>query len=209
MLYLAENLKKYRIIKDLTQEEVADYLGVTPQSVSKWERSECCPDITLLPALANIFETSIDLLMGMDTVRSEETIDNIHSTATDFQRQGDYSSAEKVYRNAIKIYPNNPEMLLGLAGTLALKGDCEEAAALTEKGLSLSDNEKQKSTMRAALCFLYLQCGNSVKAMNLASTLPHTRESREVIVPLISKGLSAGEIDSNIKYIILGEDKEA
>ncbi|HBH94279.1 MAG TPA: transcriptional regulator, partial [Ruminococcaceae bacterium] len=203
MLYLAENLKKYRIIKDLTQEEVADYLGVTPQSVSKWERSECCPDITLLPALANIFETSIDLLMGMDTVRSEETIDNIHSTATDFQRQGDYSSAEKVYRNAMKIYPNNPEMLLGLAGTLALKGDCEEAAALTEKGLSLSDNEKQKSTMRAALCFLYLQCGNSVKAMNLASTLPHTRESREVIVPLISKGLSAGEIDSNIKYIIL------
>ena len=194
MLYLAENLKKYRIMKDLTQEEVADYLGVTPQSVSKWERSECCPDITLLPALANIFETSIDLLMGMDTVRSEETIYNIHSTATDFQR-----------RNAIKIYPNNPEMLLGLAGTLALKGDCEEAAALTEKGLSLSDNEKQKSTMRAALCFLYLQCGNSDKANMLASTLPHTRESREVIQPLIRSGLNADEIDSNIKYIILGE----
>ena len=205
MLYLAENLKKYRIMKDLTQEEVADYLGVTPQSVSKWERSECCPDITLLPALANIFETSIDLLMGMDTVRSEETIYNNHSTATDFQRQGDYSSAEKVYRNAIKIYPNNPEMLLGLAGTLALKGDCEEAAALTEKGLSLSDNEKQKSTMRAALCFLYLQCGNSDKANMLASTLPHTRESREVIQPLIRSGLNADEIDSNIKYIILGE----
>lgn len=143
--------------------------------------------------------------MGMDTIRSEETIDNIHSTATDFQRQGDYSSAEKVYRNAIKIYPNNPEMLLGLAGTLALKGDCEEAAALTEKGLSLSDNEKQKSTMRAALCFLYLQCGNSDKANMLASTLPHTRESREVIQPLIRSGLNADEIDSNIKYIILGE----
>lgn len=205
MLHLAENLKKYRILKDLTQEEVGSYLGITPQSVSKWERGECYPDITLLPALANIFETSIDLLMGMDTIRSEETIDNIHSTATDFQRQGDYSSAEKVYRNAIKIYPNNPEMLLGLAGTLALKGDCEEAAALTEKGLSLSDNEKQKSTMRAALCFLYLQCGNSVKANNLASTLPHTRESREVIQPLIRSGLNADEIDSNIKYIILGE----
>lgn len=205
MLHLAENLKKYRILKDLTQEEVGSYLGITPQSVSKWERGECYPDITLLPALANIFETSIDLLMGMDTIRSEETIDNIHSTATDFQRQGDYSSAEKVYRNAIKIYPNNPEMLLGLAGTLALKGDCEEAAALIEKGLSLSDNEKQKSTMRAALCFLYLQCGNSVKANNLASTLPHIRESREVIQPLIRSGLNADEIDSNIKYIILGE----
>ncbi len=205
MLYLAESLKKYRILKDLTQEEVGSYLGITPQSVSKWERGECYPDITLLPALANIFETSIDLLMGMDTIRSEETIDNIHSTATDFQRQGDYSSAEKVYRNAIKIYPNNPYILLGLAGALALKGDCEEAAALTEKGLSLSDNEKQKSTMRAALCFLYLKCGNSDKANKLASTLPHTRESREVIQPLIRSGLNSDEIDSNIKYIILGE----
>lgn len=38
MLYLPENLKKYRIIKDLTQEEVAEFLGITAQSVSKWER---------------------------------------------------------------------------------------------------------------------------------------------------------------------------
>lgn len=38
MLYLPENLKKYRILKDLTQEDVAEYLGITAQSVSKWER---------------------------------------------------------------------------------------------------------------------------------------------------------------------------
>ena len=38
MLYLPENLKKYRILNDLTQEDVAEYLGITAQSVSKWER---------------------------------------------------------------------------------------------------------------------------------------------------------------------------
>jgi len=38
MLYLSENLKKYRVQKNLTQEDIAEYLGVTPQSVSKWER---------------------------------------------------------------------------------------------------------------------------------------------------------------------------
>ena len=38
MLYLPENLKKYRILKDLTQEDVAEYLCITAQSVSKWER---------------------------------------------------------------------------------------------------------------------------------------------------------------------------
>lgn len=38
MFYLSENLKKYRMMKNLTQEDVADYLGLTPQSISKWER---------------------------------------------------------------------------------------------------------------------------------------------------------------------------
>lgn len=40
MIYLAENLKKYRVMKNLTQEEVAEYLSITPQSVSKWERGD-------------------------------------------------------------------------------------------------------------------------------------------------------------------------
>lgn len=208
MLYLAENLKKYRIAKDLTQEDVADFLGITAQSVSKWERGECYPDITFLPALANIFETSVDLLIGMDTIRAEETRFNIHKTANEFQRKGDYDAAEKVYRDALLIYPNKPGMILGLAGVLALQGNSGEAVELIEKGLPLSINEKQKSTMRAALCFLYLKCGNEEKANKLASTLPHTRESREVIQPLIASRLNSEEIDMNIKNIILGDGKE-
>ena len=207
MLYLAENLKKYRILKNLTQEDVADFLGITPQSVSKWERGECYPDITFLPALANIFETSVDLLIGMDVIRAEETRFNIHKTANEFQRNGDYISAEKVYRDALLIYPNTPGMILGLAGVLALQGKSAEAVELIEKGLPLSINEKQKSTMRAALCFLYLKCGNTEKANKLASTLPHTRESREVIQPLIANGLNTDEIDMNIKNILLGDGK--
>ncbi|MDE6579144.1 MAG: helix-turn-helix domain-containing protein [Ruminiclostridium sp.] len=208
MLYLSENLKKYRIMKGLTQEDVADYLGITAQSVSKWERDECYPDIDFLPALANIFETSVDLLIGMDVIRAEETRYNIHKTANEFQRNGDYDSAEKVYRDALLIYPNKPGMILGLAGVLALQGKSAEAVELIEKGLPLSINEKQKSTMRAALCFLYLKCGKSEKAIKLASTLPHTRESREVIQPLIARGLDLDEIDLNIKNILLGDGKE-
>lgn len=205
MLYLSENLKKYRILKNLTQEDVAGYLGITPQSVSKWERGETYPDITLLPALANIFETSIDLLVGMDTIRAETTRYNIHKKAVDYQRKGEYDSAEKTYRDALLIYPNKPGMILGLASTLALKGAAEEAIELMERGLAISANEKQKSTMRAALCFLYLKAGFEDRACRLASELPHTRESREVIAPLIRQGLTEGEIDENIKKIILGE----
>lgn len=208
MLYLAENLKKYRILKNLTQEDIAQYLGITPQSVSKWERGESYPDITFLPALANILETSIDLLIGMNTIRSKETRYNIHKKATEFQRRGDYNSAEKVYRDALLIYPNKSGMILGLAGALALQNKSEEAIELMERGLPLSINEKQKSTIRATLCFLYLKFGKIDKANALASELPHTRESREVIQPLIKQGLSNAEIDMNIKNILLGDGNE-
>ena len=207
MLYLPENLKKYRILKDLTQEDVAEFLGITAQSVSKWERGESYPDITFLPALANIFETSVDLLIGMDTIRAEETHYNIHKKAVGYQRSGDYDMAEKTYRDALLIYPNKPGMILGLASTLALKGNTDEAIELMERGLPLSINEKQKSTMRATLCFLYLKAGREDKANRLASELPHTRESREVIQPLIQQGLDDEQIDENIKIILLGDGK--
>ncbi len=204
MLYLHENLKKYRLLKNLTQEDIAEMLKITPQSVSKWERGESYPDITFLPALANIFETSIDLLIGMDTIRAEQTRYSIHKTATEFQRNGDYASAEKVYRDALLIYPNKPGMILGLAGVLALQGKSEEAIELMERGLPISTNEKQMATMRATLCFLYLKCGRKDKACALASKLPHIRESREAILPLISQDLNDDEINENIKTILLG-----
>jgi transcriptional regulator with XRE-family HTH domain len=205
MLFLQENLKRFRIVKNYTQEEVADYLRVTPQSVSKWERGESYPDITFLPALANIFERSVDELLGMDVIRAEETRLGIHGKATEFQRAGDYLAAEKVYRDALLTYPNKPGMILGLAGVLALMGNADEAIDFMEKGIALSENEKQKATSRAALCFLYLKVGHTKKANALASTLPHTRESREVIQPMLAEGLNDEAIQKHIRTIMLGE----
>ena len=208
MIFLPENLKKYRILKNLTQEDVAGYLGITSQSVSKWERGETYPDITFLPALANIFETSVDLLIGMDTIRAEETRLNIHKKAIEYQRNGEYDLAEKTYRDALLIYPNKPGMILGLASTLALKGNTNEAIELMERGLPISVNDRQKSMIKATLCFLYLKVGRVDKANQLASELPHMRESREIIQPLIQQELNEEEIDKNIKLILLGEGKE-
>jgi transcriptional regulator with XRE-family HTH domain len=205
MLFLQENLRRYRIAKNLTQEEIAAYLRVTPQSVSKWERGESYPDITFLPALANILERSVDELLGMDVIRSVETRLAIHAKANEFSRVGDYPAAEKVYREALLTYPNKPGMMLGLAGVLALQGNAEEAIDWMEKGIPLSENEKQKATSRAVLCFLYGKVGNSKKANALAATLPHMRESREVIAPLLAEGLDEEAIHSHICTILLGD----
>ena len=204
MLYLSENLKKYRVHNNYTQEDVANFLHVTPQSVSKWERGESYPDITLLPAIANIFETSIDLLVGMDSVRSAETRFNIHKNANECMINGELDKAEKIYRDALLIYPNKPGMMLGLASVLALKNDSYEAIELIERGLPLSQNEKQKATIRAVLCFLYQKSGKVDKAKQLASELPHMRECREVILPSIEEEIDEVKIGIRIHELLLG-----
>ena len=64
-----ENIKFYRKEKGFTQEQLANALGVTNQSVSKWESGQCCPDIQLLPAIAELFEVSVDELLGCNCAK--------------------------------------------------------------------------------------------------------------------------------------------
>ena len=61
---LNEQIAYLRREKGMTQEQLATALGVTNQSVSKWESGQNCPDIQLLPELARIFDVTIDSLMG-------------------------------------------------------------------------------------------------------------------------------------------------
>ncbi len=57
---IQEQIAFLRKQKGLTQEELAQALGVTNQAVSKWESGQCCPDIQLLPELAKLFEVTVE-----------------------------------------------------------------------------------------------------------------------------------------------------
>ena len=61
---LGSRIAELRRKKNMTQEELAAELGVTPQAVSKWENDLSCPDITLLPQLARLFDVTTDELLG-------------------------------------------------------------------------------------------------------------------------------------------------
>ena len=63
---IGENIRALRLQKGLTQEQVAQTLGVTYQAVSKWETGANTPDIALLPALAELFGVTIDALFSRD-----------------------------------------------------------------------------------------------------------------------------------------------
>lgn len=70
-------LKELRKKRGLTQEQLAEYLGISSQAVSKWENNISYPDVSLLPVLANYFQVSTDELLGVDTAKRTETIQKL------------------------------------------------------------------------------------------------------------------------------------
>ena len=60
--------------KGITQEQLAQKLGVTNQAVSKWESEQCLPDIQLIPEIADFFSVSINELMGVETKNNDDDI---------------------------------------------------------------------------------------------------------------------------------------
>ena len=81
---LSANIKRLRLEKDMTQEQLATKLGVSAQAVSKWETSETYPDGALLIPLANELEVSLDELFENNSVTmadiSSKTVKLIHNT---------------------------------------------------------------------------------------------------------------------------------
>ncbi|MBO9596508.1 MAG: helix-turn-helix transcriptional regulator, partial [Cohnella sp.] len=61
---LARNISTYRKERGLTQEDLAQILGLSFQAVSKWENAQTMPDISLLPELSRTLQVSIDKLLG-------------------------------------------------------------------------------------------------------------------------------------------------
>lgn len=76
MVTMGNEIASLRKQKGMTQESLANELGVSNQAVSKWEADQCCPDIQLLPKLADIFEVSIDCLFGRAESREAQIVEN-------------------------------------------------------------------------------------------------------------------------------------
>lgn len=73
---LSSIIKSYRRKTHMTQEQLAEKLGISPQSVSKWENSVAMPDIMMLPKIAEVFGVSIDDLFDLTTEQRLNRIEN-------------------------------------------------------------------------------------------------------------------------------------
>ena len=175
----------------MTQEDVAGALGVTPQTVSKWERAETYPDIMLLPALAHLFDITVDELLGMDQLREAYRIGTVYERARERLRVKDWKVAIGIYEEALRIWPNDAGLMTDLAMVLGMSGEKAQLARATElceRVLHTPAHVKVQHTARAVLCYLHAQSDDLEKAMLCAKELPHQRESREVVQSRLQEG---------------------
>lgn len=103
-LAIGENIKSYRKSLGLTQEQLAEAVGVTVGAVSKWESGLSNPDISIIVVLANFFEISVDVLLGYSwkTTNVVETKDTIRKLC--YEKK--YEEGKSFIHKALLRYPN-------------------------------------------------------------------------------------------------------
>lgn len=111
---LKEKLRTLRQQRNITQEALAKHLGITPQSVGKWERGEGFPDITLLPKIAFYFNVTVDELLSVDQIRVEETICEYLRQSEIFQQNGENQKNLEMWEKAYAEFPNDCRVIEGL-----------------------------------------------------------------------------------------------
>lgn len=117
-LYISENLKRLRQSRNLTQEQLAEMLGVSFQSVSRWETGLSYPDIETIPEIAAFFEVSTDVLMGVEKSTIEQNLQRdkkrlrMDDSETNEER---LALVEEMHRK----YPHDAEILVDLVHALS------------------------------------------------------------------------------------------
>jgi transcriptional regulator with XRE-family HTH domain len=143
-LKISENIVKLRHKKGITQDELADFLGVTKASVSKWENKQSCPDILLLPQLAAYFDVTIDQLMGYEPQLSPEQIKKCYSDlAGDFARlpfDQAMGKTRRLVKEYYSCYPLLLEIVLLWINHFMLSPDKKVQEGILNEGVELCDH---------------------------------------------------------------------
>ena len=139
-LLIGENIKRMRRERNLTQEEMSAHLGISFQSISKWERGDGYPDITMLPVLANYFGISIDELLGMSEIEKNNQYCEINRIWDENNKKGLHQENVALMRQSLKTFPNNSLLLVQLSTSLEkLDGTNEEKLQHLRESIAIQE----------------------------------------------------------------------
>lgn len=166
-------IRKYRLDKNLTQEEVARRLGVTAPAVNKWEKGNSMPDITLLSPIARLLGITIDTLLAHTDSLSEEEANRLIQMAHEKLKTKPYETVFLWAKEQLQTYPNSDFLALYMARVLHSHLQMQEADDEAEytpyfincyQRVLESSEERIKSSAADALYYYYMGCDQFDKA---------------------------------------------
>ena len=194
---IGSTIKRLRRERDMTQEQLAEYLSVSPQAVSQWERDISAPDISLIVPLANVFGVTTDELFDRNAASEEEDVKNFIIEGNKLLAHGKHKEYVLFWREKIAVYPRNFRCMEQLAGALKLhlfcnipieeKNKCaKESVALCERVLESCTDASIRNSVLQDLVHLYsngqLYCADEEKAVKYAEMASSCYVCREVLL---------------------------
>ncbi|MBP3918749.1 MAG: helix-turn-helix transcriptional regulator [Clostridia bacterium] len=181
-LNIGMNIKRLRLAKGLTQEQLAELLTISTAAVSKWEAKNTYPDITMLFPLAEIFGVTVDELLGYDEAKAKADVDKILAEYHRLYVDGRFSEGKDLIITARKKYPHDYRIMNkymwdiagGSAGNdsqtlLKNKDELTQLCDCILEGCTQDDLRAEAINMKAKLLHA---AGDTNAALEILSKLP-------------------------------------
>ena len=181
VLNLSENIRRNRRESNLSQETFAERLGVSFQTISKWERGECYPDIEMLPKIANFFGITIDALMGADQNQEKEYVNALQEELRKCDIVRDESTLVRKAEEGLRKYPNN-HLLMAWIVYGAQNINPQRSIELGEYLMANCRNTHILNWARAELCYAYFKAGRQIDGIEAAHKLPTMAQTRQSVL---------------------------
>ena len=186
-IYFGENLRNLRRGRNLTQENLADVFGVSFQTVSKWERGDSYPDITMLPEIADFFKVTTDELLGVNRAEKEK---EITEKLQEYDNLTDGTLMTEIVKELKAKYPNDFRILIRYLACLVRFS--EDKDSVSSEIISIYENIQENCTndkirikaKRSLIEFFRSKAEKDKKYFEecdkIISELPDMRDSREM-----------------------------
>ncbi len=204
---LPEKLRRLRTERGLTQEAVAAALGISGQTVSKWERGLLSPDISLLPRIAVLYETSLDALFDMNALRADASYDSFGERIRALRAKGDNEGIYHAFITEIELVPGYFEIYPDLFLHVLRSKMFDEprlrrlirVAAYAERHCPDEDIRHAIYHAMAQICLHSSHFFTRDKAREYYQKLPQLRYAREILAAEVLEG---AERESQLKWLI-------
>lgn len=186
-LQIGVTLRQLRRQRNMTQETLASHLGISCQSISKWERCEGYPDITFLPVLARYFGVSVDTLLGMDAIAEQNRLEEYNRQWQQNRAELRHADNVELMRQALREFPNHPLMLVQLSASLERLDGSEqqrreylhESILVQEQILAYCEDSEVRGAVLWNIADAYDRYGDRERARMYAEKLPNLYKTRE------------------------------